>query len=66
MMDEITQNILNLNKNEQARLFQMLSENANILIKVVPSSTLLAYIASGVTDDNSSIIQAYSAWKNKQ
>ena len=66
MMDEIVQNILNLNKNEQDRLFWMLSDNVDILLKVVPSSTLLAYIASGLTDDNSPIIQAYSAWKNKQ
>ena len=63
MIDIMTQNILNLSKTEQDAVFKMLSENANILIKVLPNAPLLAYIVSGSSDDNSPIAQAYAAWK---
>jgi hypothetical protein len=66
MIDILTQNILNLSNKEQDSVFKMLTDNANILIKVVPSSSLLAYIISGIPEDNSLITQAYTAWKNKQ
>ena len=63
MIDILTQNILNLSNKEQDSVFKMLTDNANILIKVVPSSSLLAYIISGIPEDNSLITQAYTAWK---
>jgi hypothetical protein len=64
MLDLLTQNILNLNKTEQAQLFRMLSDHANILIKVVPNSPLLIGIVRGVPVDDSPITQAYNAWKH--
>jgi hypothetical protein len=64
MIDILTQNALNLTKAEQAQLFRMLTDYAEILIKIIPNSSLLAYIISGVTDDHSPITQAYDAWKH--
>ena len=64
MLDGLTQNILNLNKTEQARVFRMLSDHADILIKVVPNSPLLVGIARGIPVDDSPSTQAYNAWKH--
>jgi hypothetical protein len=66
MIDTLAQNILNLSDAEQASLFEIITDHAHLLIKVVPNSTLLAYIISGTPQDNSAITQAYTAWKNKQ
>ena len=63
MIDVLTQNILNLEKTEQDTLFRVLTENADLLIKVIPTAPLLAYIVSGSTDTDYAIIQAYDAWK---
>jgi hypothetical protein len=63
MIDALTQNVLNLTKSEQDQLFRVLTENAGILIKVLPDSMLLAHIINDKVTDNSPIIQAYSAWK---
>ena len=64
MIDILTQNALELNSSEKDQLFKMLSENAKILLKLVPDSALLKYIASGYTTSNDPLIQAYDAWKN--
>ena len=64
MLDVLTQNILDLNKTDQARVFRMLSDNADVLIKVVPNSPLLVGIVSGLPVDDSAITQAYNAWKH--
>ena len=64
MLDGLTQNILNLNKTEQARVFRMLSDYADILVKEVPNSPLLVGIARGIPVDESPITQAYNAWKH--
>lgn len=64
MIDILTQNISELSKKDQEQLFKVLSENASILIKVIPTAPLLKYIMTGYTDSNNPIIQAYSAWKN--
>jgi precorrin-6x reductase len=63
MIDALTQKVLNLTNSEQDRLFSVLTENADILIRVLPNSTLLAHIINDKVTDNSPIIQAYSAWK---
>ena len=63
MIDILTQNALALTKDEQASLFRMLTDYAAILIKIMPNSSLLAYIVSGLPQDNGPIIQAYDAWK---
>ena len=64
MIDTLTENILNLDKKDQAKLFRMLTDYAEVLIKIVPNSPLLAYIISGAPEDNSPITQAYTAWKH--
>jgi hypothetical protein len=64
MIDILTQNAMELNSSEKDQLFKLLSENARILLKLVPDSALLKYIVSGYTSDNDPLIQAYDAWKN--
>ena len=66
MANTIEQNALNLNKQEIDCLFKLLTDNINILIKVMPGIPLLDHIANGTTTNNSNnpIIQAYDAWKN--
>ena len=64
MIDVLTQNILNLSKADQARVFRMLTDNADTLLKVVPNTPLLVGIVSGIPVDDSPITQAYNAWKH--
>jgi hypothetical protein len=65
MANTIEQNALNLNKQEIDCLFKLLTDNINILIKVMPGIPLLDYIANGTTNNSDNpIIQAYDAWKN--
>ena len=64
MLDELTQNILNLNDTDQARVFRMLADQADVLIKIIPNAPLLVTIISGIPVDDSSITQAYLAWKH--
>ena len=64
MLDELTQNILNLSKADQARMFRMLADHADVLIKVIPNAPLLVTIISGMSVDDSPITQAYTAWKH--
>jgi hypothetical protein len=65
MANTIEQNALNLNKQEMDCLFKMLTDNIDILIKVMPGIPLLDYIANGtIITSNTPIIQAYDAWKN--
>jgi len=64
MIDILTQNTLNLNKKDQARIFRMLTDNADVLIKIIPNAPLLVYIISGIPVDDSAITQAYTAWKH--
>jgi hypothetical protein len=64
-MNTIEQNVLNLTQAEIDRLFRLLTDNADILTKVIPNVTFLEYIANGTTaSSNNPIIQAYNAWKN--
>ena len=64
MIDILTQNALDLNSTEKDQLFEMLTENARLLLKLVPDSGLLKYIVSGHTTNSDPLIQAYDAWKN--
>jgi hypothetical protein len=65
MANTIEQNALDLNKQEIDCLFKILTDNIDILIKVMPGIPLLDYIANGTTNNsNTPIIQAYDAWKN--
>jgi hypothetical protein len=63
-MNSIDQNVINLSKRDQDRLFRLLRDNADILTKVIPNLPLLEYIRSGVTNNSDNlIIQAYNVWK---
>jgi hypothetical protein len=63
MIDIINHNIQNLSASEQDQLFNMLTNHASILIKLMPNAPLLKYIVSGYTTNNDPVIQAYTAWK---
>ena len=63
MIDTINHNIQNLSASEQHQLFQMLTDHARILIKLVPDAPLLKYIVSGYTTNDDPVVQAYTAWK---
>ena len=65
-MNTLDQNVMNLDKRDQDRLFRLLTDNADILIKVIPNIPLLEYIQTGTIDSSDhAIIQAYMAWKIK-
>ena len=65
-MNTLDQNVMNLSKQDQDRLFRLLRDNADILTKVIPNLPLLEYILSGTTNfAEHEIIQAYSAWKSR-
>jgi hypothetical protein len=65
-MNTLDQNVMNLNKRDQDRLFRLLRDNADLLIKVIPNLPLLEYIQTGTIDSSDhKIIQAYMAWKIK-
>jgi hypothetical protein len=65
MTYNLTQNILQLSKPEQQRLFRILTDNADILNKIIPNIVLLEYISTGNTSNftNDPVIQAYNIWK---
>jgi hypothetical protein len=65
MTYNLTQNILQLSKAEQQRLFGILTDNADILNKIIPNIVLLEYILAGNTSNitNDPVIQAYNIWK---
>ena len=61
----LAQNIMSLTANERATLFAMLTEQIDILVKVIPEITLLRLIKSGdfAGYEQDPIVQAYLAWK---
>lgn len=64
MLDGLTQNVLNLSKTDQAQVFRMLTDYADVLTKIIPNSPLLVGIVRGMPVDNSAITQAYNTWKH--
>jgi len=65
-MNTLDQNVINLNKRDQDRLFRLLTDNADLLVKVIPNIPLLEYIQTGkINSSDHEIIQAYMAWKIK-
>lgn len=68
MFNLISQNVMNLTGEEKERFFKMIDENADILVKIVPSAPLLQYIINGndMGAGNNIIFQAYNAWKNNR
>jgi len=68
MTGNLIQNIMQLSRQEQDRLFQLLTDNADILAKLIPNIQLLEYILTGHTVDaaNNPVIQAYDRWKNNR
>jgi hypothetical protein len=67
MTGSLTQNVMQLSKQDRERLFQVLTDHADLLTKVIPNVPLLEYIVTGSTLDsnNNAIIQAYEVWKNQ-
>jgi hypothetical protein len=65
MIEQLIQNVMNLNTEERNSFFKMLTENALVLLKVMPSSSLLAYIVSGLHNDGTPLTQAYIAWQQQ-
>jgi hypothetical protein len=67
MTGSLTQNVMQLSKQDQERLFQVLTDHADLLTKVIPNVPLLEYIVTGSTlgSNNNAIIQAYEVWKNQ-
>jgi hypothetical protein len=64
----LSQNILSLTKIEQAKFFEMLTNNIDLLIKVIPDMPLLTLIKMQNFDayQQDELIQAYLAWHNKR
>jgi hypothetical protein len=64
----LSQNILSLTKIEQAKFFEMLTNNIDLLIKVMPDMPLLTLIKMQNFDayQQDELIQAYLAWRNKR
>ena len=64
----LSQNILSLSKIEQAKFFEMLTNNIDLLIKVMPNMPLLTLIKMQNFDayQQDELIQAYLAWHNKR
>lgn len=65
ILNTVMQNLMSLNKDDRNRFFKMITENADILIKLLPASPLLQYIVNGnVNAGDNAIIQIYVNWKN--
>jgi|APGre2960657373_1045057.scaffolds.fasta_scaffold91421_2 hypothetical protein len=64
----LSQNILSLSKIEQSKFFEMLTNNIDLLIKVMPDIPLLTLIKMQNFDayQQDELIQAYLAWRNKR
>lgn len=67
MTGNLTQNVIQLSKQDRERLFQVLTDHADLLAKIIPGVPLLEYIVTGNTLDakNNAVIQAYDIWKNQ-
>jgi hypothetical protein len=65
--NNLTQNVIQLSKQDRERLFQVLTDHADLLVKVIPNVPLLEYIVTGSTlgSNSSAVIQAYEVWKNQ-
>lgn len=61
--DDIIVNFAKLDAQEKVRLFHMIKQNADILIKVVPNSPLLHYLATGEGDISNPVIAAFKQWQ---
>ena len=64
----LSQNILSLSKIEQYKFFEMLTNNIDLLIKVMPDMPLLTLIKMQNFNayQQDELIQAYLAWRNKR
>jgi hypothetical protein len=64
----LSQNILSLSKIEQAKFFEILTNNIDLLVKVMPDMPLLTLIKMQNFDayQQDELIQAYLAWRNKR
>jgi len=66
MTHNLNQNILNLSKNEQTKLFELITHNAELFAKLIPNLELLESIKTQTFNHaNDPVVVAYLAWKNK-
>ncbi len=61
--DDIIVNFAKLSSQEKVRLFLMIKQNADVLIKVIPNSPLLNYLATGEGDLSNPVIAAFKQWQ---
>jgi hypothetical protein len=63
----LADNAMKLTKEEQAKLFEILSDNAELFDKLIPNMPLLTHmLIGGNLDINHRIADAYSTWKRQQ
>lgn len=65
-VDKLTKNLDNLNSEELEILFQVLTDNARLLDRIMPGVPLINYILTGKGDTAHALIHAYTVWKDKQ
>ena len=63
MINILTQNVMNLNKEEQHQLFGIIDKNSVLLSKVIPNAPLLEYIVNNIDPGGNPIVAAYQSWK---
>jgi hypothetical protein len=62
-VDNLTERVGQLSVEEQRQLFQLVTEHAELLNKVLPDMPLLAHILNNTTSDHE-LVQSYVQWKN--
>jgi hypothetical protein len=62
-LDALTNNAVRLTPEEQDQLFTMLTENAQLINKLVPGMPLIEYIVTGTKRTSNPLFYAYETWK---
>ena len=61
----LSDNVINLTSNEKAKLFQLITENAELFNKIMPNLPLVQQIIAGTVSTIAHPIAAdYANWKN--
>jgi hypothetical protein len=64
-VDVLTNNVMKLSEQERAQLFQLLSNNAVLLSKVLPELPLLNHILTNGGNAEHPLISSFNSWKNQ-
>lgn len=62
-VEKLTENIRRLTDSELQQLFQLLTDNAELLNKVMPEVPLIRHIIEDTGNTDNSLIRAYNNWK---